>query len=72
MLQSYRQNTITVYKCQYFIVATYFGLIRPSSCQRSEIWGTISAYHVLWDPILLTRCKQKRVWNYKSIYIKSG
>jgi len=37
-------------------VATYFCLIRPSSGQNLEIWGTISAYHVLWDPILLTRC----------------
>jgi len=24
-----------------------------ASIQR---WATISAYHVLWDPILLTRC----------------
>jgi len=39
-----------------FIVATCFGLIRPSSGQHSEMWGTISAYYVLWNPILLTRC----------------
>jgi len=29
------------------------GLIRPSSGQHLEVRGTISAYHVLWDPILL-------------------
>ena len=38
------------------IVATYFGLIRPSAGQHSAIWGTISTYHVLWDHILLTGC----------------
>jgi len=40
-------------------VATHFSLIRPSSGQHSEIWATISAYYVLWDPILLTRCTKK-------------
>jgi len=37
-------------------VATCFGLIRQSSGQHSEISGAVSACHVLWDPILLTRC----------------
>jgi len=37
-------------------MVTCFSLIRPSSGQQSEKWGTISAYHVLLDPTLLTRC----------------
>ena len=43
-----------MYKCKYFIVATCFGLIKPSSGQHSEIWGTISAYHALQDPIFIS------------------
>jgi len=49
-------NITTVYKYWYFIVATCFRFIRQSSGQHSEIWCTISVYHVLWDPILLTGC----------------
>jgi len=30
-------------------------LLDHFSCHHSEIWGTISAYHVLCDPMLLTR-----------------
>jgi hypothetical protein len=60
-------------------VATCVGLIRLSSGQQSALWGTVSAYHVLWDPILLTGCTY-RVKNYKKlnmcvylyIYMKSG
>jgi hypothetical protein len=40
-------------------VATYFGLIRPSSGQHSEICGAINACHVLWDAMLLARCTLK-------------
>jgi len=36
-------------------VKTRFSLIKRSSGQHSEIWGTTSAYHVLWDPILLNK-----------------
>ena len=32
------------------ISTLFLGLIRPSSGQHSEIWCTISAQHVLWDP----------------------
>jgi len=38
------------------ILLLYCGLIGPSWGQHSEIWGIVSAYHVLWDRILLTGC----------------
>jgi len=28
---------------------TCFSLLRLSSGQHSEIWGTVIAHHVLWD-----------------------
>jgi hypothetical protein len=49
-LYSYRQNTtILLLNCS---------PIGPSWGQHSEIWGTVSTYRLLWDPILPTGCTQ--------------
>jgi len=53
------------------ILVSYYGnmfqsLFRPSSGQRTQVKGTISAYYVLWDTILFTRCMQSNK-EYKNL-----
>jgi len=57
----YSDNNSTILYDTGILLRQYVSVILSPIVRPTCIKGTISAYYVLWDPIILTRCTRKHL-----------